>query len=177
MAAARVVALSIDHRLTPSTQTDGRGEFELLLAPGTYSVRVTARGFLQGEQSVTALDTGSDSREFVLKLAPFGETVTVNAGREYAVAVISSATRTPTPLLDVPQSITVTSKELIRDQLMMSIGDVVRYVPGITAHQGENNRDQVIIRGNSSSADFFVTACATTSSTTATSTTSSAWRR
>ena len=39
---------------------------------------------------------------------------------------------------------------------MMSIGDVVRYVPGITAHQGENNRDQIIIRGNSSSADFFV---------------------
>ena len=29
-------------------------------------------------------------------------------------------------------------------------------MPGITAHQGENNRDQIIIRGNSSSADFFV---------------------
>ena len=39
---------------------------------------------------------------------------------------------------------------------MMSMGDVVRYVPGMTAHQGENNRDQVVIRGNSSSADFFV---------------------
>ena len=26
----------------------------------------------------------------------------------------------------------------------------------MTTHQGENNRDQVIIRGNSSSADFFV---------------------
>ena len=39
---ARVVAISIDQRLTPSTQTDGQGEFELLLAPGTYSVRVTA---------------------------------------------------------------------------------------------------------------------------------------
>jgi catecholate siderophore receptor len=38
----------------------------------------------------------------------------------------------------------------------MSVGDVVRYVPGITYHQGENNRDQVVIRGNSSSADFFV---------------------
>ena len=156
VAAARVVAISIDHRLTPSTQTDGRGEFELLLAPGTYSVRVTAGGFLQGEQSVTALDTGSDSREFVLKLAPFGETVTVNAGREYAVAVISSATRTPTRLLDVPQAITVTSKELVRDQLMLSVGDVMRYTPGISVHQGENNRDQVIIRGQSSSADFFL---------------------
>jgi catecholate siderophore receptor len=48
------------------------------------------------------------------------------------------------------------SKELIKDQLMMNVGDVVRYVPGITYHQGENNRDQVVIRGNSSSADFFV---------------------
>jgi catecholate siderophore receptor len=39
---------------------------------------------------------------------------------------------------------------------MASIADVVNYVPGITSHQGENNRDQLVIRGNSSSADFFV---------------------
>src|SRR5581483_6853186 len=37
-----------------------------------------------------------------------------------------------------------------------SVADVVRYVPGITAHQGENNRDQLVIRGNSTSADFYV---------------------
>ena len=56
----------------------------------------------------------------------------------------------------MPQSVTVVTKELIKDQMMMSVGDVMRYVPGISVHQGENNRDQVIIRGNSSSADFFV---------------------
>src|SRR4030095_7014949 len=28
--------------------------------------------------------------------------------------------------------------------------------PGVTAHQGENNRDQIIFRGNSSSADFYL---------------------
>ena len=39
---------------------------------------------------------------------------------------------------------------------MTSVGDIVRYVPGVSAHQGENNRDQVIFRGNSSSADFFL---------------------
>src|SRR4026209_2832143 len=44
----------------------------------------------------------------------------------------------------------------MRDQMMMSVADVVRYVPGITAHQGENNRDDVVIRGNRSSADFFL---------------------
>ena len=56
----------------------------------------------------------------------------------------------------MPQSVTVVTRELIQDQMMMSMADVVRYVPGITLHQGENNRDQVVIRGNSSSADFFV---------------------
>jgi catecholate siderophore receptor len=50
----------------------------------------------------------------------------------------------------------VVSREQIRDQSMASIADVVNYVPGITSHQGENNRDQLVIRGNSSSADFFV---------------------
>ena len=97
------------------------------------------------------------SREFVLAVAGVREAITVSApAAGYQVPVISSATKTPTPLRDVPQSVTVVTQELIKDQLMMSIGDVVRYVPGITAHQGENNRDQVIIRGNSSSADFFV---------------------
>jgi catecholate siderophore receptor len=92
----------------------------------------------------------------VLKVAGFQETVTVNAPVGYQVASIRSATRTLTPLRDVPQSVTVATRELMRDQLMLSVGDVVRYVPGMAAHQGENNRDQVIIRGNSSSADFFL---------------------
>src|SRR6478672_4042981 len=82
--------------------------------------------------------------------------VTVTEGSGYVTPASSAATRTLTPLLDVPQSITVVTQQLIHDQMMLSVGDVVRYVPGITAIQGENNRDQVVIRGNSTSADFFV---------------------
>ncbi|MSU51736.1 MAG: TonB-dependent siderophore receptor, partial [Opitutus sp.] len=65
-------------------------------------------------------------------------------------------TRTDTALQDVPQSITVVTAGQILDQQMTSLGDVVRYVPGVSSHQGENNRDQIIFRGNSSSADFFL---------------------
>ena len=107
-------------------------------------------------QRVDGARPGEAPRQFVLQVAGFGETVTVDAAGGYQVPAISSATRTSTPLRDVPQSVTVVTRELMQDQLMMSMADVVRYVPGITAHQGENNRDQVIIRGNSSSADFFV---------------------
>ena len=68
----------------------------------------------------------------------------------------ATATKTPTLLRDVPQAVTVINRALIRDQGMQSMTDVVRYVPGITMGQGEGNRDQPTIRGNSTTADFFV---------------------
>jgi catecholate siderophore receptor len=67
-----------------------------------------------------------------------------------------SATRTDTPLRDVPQSITVVTQEMIRDQTMQNMADVVRYVPGVGISQGEGNRDAVIFRGNNSTGDFYV---------------------
>ncbi len=82
--------------------------------------------------------------------------VTVTASGGYAAPATSSATKTDTQLHDIPQSVTVVTRAFMQDQLMTSIGDVVRYVPGVSLHQGENNRDQIIMRGNSSSADFFI---------------------
>src|SRR4051794_4749339 len=67
-----------------------------------------------------------------------------------------SATKTETPLRDVPQAVTVITKDVIADQRMQNMADVVRYVPGVTMGQGEGNRDQPTIRGNSTTAGFFV---------------------
>jgi len=79
------------------------------------------------------------------------------AGRTgYVVQGAIAATKTATPLVDVPQSATVVTRQLMDDQSMQSMADVVRYIPGISIAQGEGNRDQVTIRGNGSSADFFV---------------------
>lgn len=83
--------------------------------------------------------------------------VTVSAPSEgYAASETTTATKTETPLKEIPQSLTVVPKQLIRDQAMTSVADSLRYVPGVTMHQGEGNRDQVVLRGNSSSADFFL---------------------
>jgi catecholate siderophore receptor len=139
-----------------SATTDLRGAFTLTLGAGQYSVRVHVDGFRDAEQRVAAGPASAPPARFVLQVAGVHEAVTVTAPGGYQVPVITSATKTPTPLLDLPQSVTVVTSELIKDQMMMSVGDVMRYVPGVMVHQGENNRDQVIIRGNSSSADFFV---------------------
>jgi catecholate siderophore receptor len=68
----------------------------------------------------------------------------------------SSATKTNTPLINIPQSVSVLTKEYIQDQGTHSITDLSRYVPGVAVHQGEGNRDELVIRGVDSSANFFV---------------------
>lgn len=68
----------------------------------------------------------------------------------------TTATKTETPLRDVPQAIIVVPRQVIEDQAMESLADVVRYVPGVTMGQGEGNRDQPVFRGIGSTADFFV---------------------
>ena len=74
----------------------------------------------------------------------------------YATPATSSATRTPTPIKDIPQAITSIERQQIDDQAIRSIGEALRYVPGAIAAQGEGNRDQIVLRGNNSTADFFV---------------------
>ncbi len=153
---ARVTALCDGRTPTLSTVSGDGGEFSLPLEPGSYSVHAVAPGFAEISQAVILAENGSSSLEFVLQVAGLRQTVTVSESPGYQVQAVGSATKTLTPLRDVPQSVTVIPQELIKDQMMMSIGDVVRYVPGITAIQGENNRDQLVIRGNSTSADFFL---------------------
>ena len=68
----------------------------------------------------------------------------------------STATKTNTPLINIPQSVNVLTKEYIQDQGTHSITDLSRYVPGVVVHQGEGNRDELIIRGVDTSANFFV---------------------
>ncbi len=74
----------------------------------------------------------------------------------YSATRSTTATKTDTPLINIPQSVSVVTKEFIRDQSFQSLTEATRYVPGVIPHQGEFNRDQVVIRGQSSSADFYV---------------------
>jgi catecholate siderophore receptor len=155
IAGARVTARSTSPAPEVTGTTDQAGVFTLTLPSGHYLLTVSAPGFADAEQQV-AVDSGVVTAKFVLRIAGVEELVNVTAPAGYQVPATVTATKTLTPLRDIPQSVTVVTRELIKDQMMTSVGDVMRYVPGISVHQGENNRDQVIIRGNSSSADFFI---------------------
>jgi len=68
----------------------------------------------------------------------------------------SVATKVNTPLVNLPLSISVVTREFISDMSFQNLTDITRYVPGVDIHQGEGNRDELIIRGVDSSANFFV---------------------
>lgn len=79
-----------------------------------------------------------------------------NRSKRYQARTTSSATRTLTPLREVPQSITVLGAPIIADLNIQSMAKAVEYLPGITMGQGEGHRDAPTIRGQSTTADFFV---------------------
>jgi catecholate siderophore receptor len=74
----------------------------------------------------------------------------------YDIEQTPTATKTQTPLVDVPQAVTVISREQLDDQGLESLGEALRFVPGVVLGQGEGHRDQVTLRGQNSTADFFV---------------------
>ena len=67
-----------------------------------------------------------------------------------------TALKTPVPIIDVPQTLSIVTDEDIRKQGFRSLGDIVRYTPGVNTSQGEGHRDSVVFRGVRSTADFYL---------------------
>ncbi len=67
-----------------------------------------------------------------------------------------NALKTPTPILDVPQSLSIITAEHMVERGFTSIADIINYTPGVNTSQGEGHRDAVVFRGVRSTADFFI---------------------
>ncbi|PIG94609.1 TonB-dependent siderophore receptor [Gloeocapsopsis sp. IPPAS B-1203] len=95
----------------------------------------------------------SDPQSLVLSVTPVAEEtieilVTGEQTQGYIVPNASTATRTDTPLRDIPQSIQVIPQQVLEDQQVIRLDEALRNVSGIVP--GDNfagTRDQFIIRG------------------------------
>jgi catecholate siderophore receptor len=67
-----------------------------------------------------------------------------------------NALKTPTPIIDVPQSLSIVTADQIIRQGFDSVSDIVQYTPGVNSSQGEGHRDAIVFRGIRSTADFYV---------------------
>lgn len=155
LAGARVHLKDRTNGLT--AQTDHAGVFQLTqVPPGAYTLRIERPGFEAQEARVTIGATAVALPDTLLNAEAVRTSVTVSENAGFEVDVAATATKTPTPLRDVPQAIEVINQTLIRSQAALSMQDVLRNVSGVSLHLGEGRRDQVLIRGFSALYDGFI---------------------
>lgn len=122
----------------------------------------TTKKLISGLTMTSAILTAIVGAAAAQDLAPFDiamiEDQIIVTGERAAYANIrtSSATKTDTALVDIPQSISIINRDLIDDQAFRTLADVSRYVPGLGFGQGEGHRDAPVLRGNQSTADLFI---------------------
>ena len=122
----------------------GRSTSTVSSAPGASRISgTTTQGAVSERRSFTL--TADDSKNV--------EEIIVKGNVLYVDQV--NALKTPVPILEVPQTVSIVTDDDIRKQGFREIGDIIRYVPGVNTSQGEGHRDAVVFRGVRSTADFF----------------------
>ena len=123
-----------------------------------HHTAVFAAALLAGTSPLIAAEgTGSAAAATASADAAEQPTIIVTGQRpEYGAAATITATRTNTPIRNVPQALTVISESQIEDQQLRSVAEMLYFVPGATPGTGESNRDQFTLRGNNTTADFFI---------------------
>lgn len=103
----------------------------------------TIRVSVTGNNALPKTEVTLRAGELAYSLNPDADTpdeeivVTGEGQRGYAVPNASTATRTDTPLRDIPQSIQVVPRQVIEDQQSVSLEDALRNVSGV--RQNNNN--------------------------------------
>lgn len=117
-----------------------------MISPAAATEATVAAAAGAGATDALDADADADRREIIV----------TGRNEGYLALDIVRASKTPTSLVDIPQAISVYTREQIEDQALQDLADVLRYTPGVSSNQGEGHRDQISIRGQDTTADFFV---------------------
>lgn len=80
----------------------------------------------------------------------------IEVSGKYLASDVSNSVKTPTPIIDVPQSLSVLTAEQLSQRGISNIGQIIDYLPGVNTTQGEGHRDAIVFRGVRSTADFYI---------------------
>lgn len=107
-----------------SAVTEPDGKFEIKdLRPGVYDLTLEISGFAPLEQKGVTLSTGLNTLPFTMLAGGIQETMVI------------TASKTETPLVDAPATMSVISNEAIEESPAQNYGDLLRSVPGLNVIQ------------------------------------------
>jgi iron complex outermembrane receptor protein len=136
---------------TIGTITNGSGNFQFKLKPGTYTINVSAVGLMKDEKSVIVVAGKTATIDFMLKesSSQLNEVLISSNKPKYKVDNPSPTLRLNEPLLEVPQNIQVITNDQIKDQQIFNMLEgVSRNVSGLTMQEHWGNYARVNGRGD-----------------------------
>ncbi|NOT53882.1 MAG: TonB-dependent receptor plug domain-containing protein, partial [Deltaproteobacteria bacterium] len=85
-------------------------------------------------------------------------TVTGAQENAYKAETATSATKTNTPIRDIPQSISVVTEQVVKSQNAFTLRDALKNVSGLTIAAGEGGRtgDSITLRGFAANSDIYL---------------------
>ena len=126
-------------------------------SPGVSGVFTASQALDQLLSGTGLIARLTSANTFSVEIRVSSEHVDVTAATtSYRIEGSATATKTLTPLRDIPQTLNVIPRDLLIDQGAQSIGAAMKNVPGVSVAQGEGNRDQIVLRGINTATDFFV---------------------
>lgn len=123
----------------------GTGLSYAFIDAGTVVVKPHAPASTSSPSAGTASSYASVSNAKLL--APVHAEGAVEQNTGYMVDTTSSATRTDTDLIDVPQSISVVTRDLMDSQQIRTVADAVRNIAGVQYIDGTDSLPNFQIRG------------------------------
>jgi iron complex outermembrane receptor protein len=131
---AEVILTEQQTKAKTTVITDSQGVYKFLsLRPGVYVGEASVKGFRTSVSRELQVEAGHTvSFDFSLALAKATESVTVSGDVENAYRVDNAAAGGPlgtTPILDLPYSVNVISRQLIDDTQSRNFKEAAKYLP------------------------------------------------
>ena len=130
------------------TNDDGSFEFKKI-KPGTYVIILSFVGFESKEISVD-LKVGEENfvnAKLEHNYAELQKVIVESRSPKYVESNPSSSLRLNMPLNEIPQNLTVTKRELLADQGLVTMSEALRTVSGVQKNYGDLNDITLNIRG------------------------------
>lgn len=139
-----------------ATQSAADGRYEISVPSATYVLEAEASGF---EGYLETIDVREASqRDLTLKIGRMASIVSVTAPGGYVATSSTSATKTDTPLLEIPHSVSVITVDQMRARNVQTVNDAIQFSGSVATNTygSETRYDWIYIRGfNQSSYGLF----------------------
>jgi iron complex outermembrane receptor protein len=135
VAGARLVLTNLQSQVEVKAVTNNQGAYTFpSLQAGTYTVEVSANGFAPSKSGELKVAEGQTvNSDFALALAGTTQSVTVSAGsfeNAYRVDNLKPGSPFgPTPIVNLPYTINVISRQLIDDTMARNFKEAAKYLP------------------------------------------------